>query len=107
MNIDGLLGFGSLKEFKPKWGYFHDSCKWGENIVFGRLGACWRMYTIEGFPLTRSSHSLEIDNWGHTIISKLGSSKVEYDFDDLQSTANGLRNMIKQMIEENQLEGYT
>ena len=97
--IDGLIGFSELKAITPEFGYFHDTYAWGEDFVFGRKGACWRLYSKEGYPLTRDSHSITLGSFG-MLTSKLGASEQEYDIRDLTEDYEGLKNLIRYMIEE-------
>jgi len=94
-----LIGFKDLKTIKPEFGHFHEAYEWG-TCILGKMGACWRVYTKEGYQLrVRPSHSLELGSFG-TLTSKLGASEEEYDIMDLMEEYRGLKNLISYMIKE-------
>lgn len=95
-----LIGFPKMEKVTPDFEkHFHDCFQVGNNLIAGRFGACWRLYTNEGYPLTRKSHTLRMESFGK-IVSELGASEVEYDLHDLMDDYNGIKNLIKAMIKE-------
>lgn len=96
---NGLIGFEGLKNITPDFGHFHDAYEWGE-LILGKNGACWRVYSKEGYMLrVRPSHSLELGSFGQ-LKSTLGASEEEYDLMDLMEEYKGIKNLISHMIKE-------
>jgi len=94
-----LIGFKDLEAITPKFEHFHEAFKWGE-LILGKRGACWRVYTKEGYQLrVRPSHSLELGAFGQ-LKSTLGASEEEYDIMDLMEEYKGIKNLIHHMIKE-------
>lgn len=99
-----LKGFKTCEPAVADFDNFHECYKVDGGLIAGCFGACWKLYTKEGYPLTRASHSFTMDDWGNTIISKLGSTEVEYDFRDLVEQDIGLRRMIMALIHKSNSE---
>jgi len=94
-----LIGFKDLEPITPKFEHFHEAYQWG-SLILGKMGACWRVYTNDGYQLrVRPSHSLELGGFGQ-LKSTLGASEEEYDTMELLEEYRGIQRLIRSMINE-------
>ncbi len=91
-----LTGFRELK--KIKFNNFHEAYEWG-GFVLAKMGACWRLYNKEGYPLTGIAHTIKLGTFGD-LECELGASKFECDMSDIVEKDAGLRRMITTMIDK-------
>lgn len=103
-NDMSLIGFKDLEEVEVDFGHFHESYKLNDWMIAGKHGACWKIYSPDGwmYPVDYA-HSIELGSFGK-LICKLGARETEYDTHELIEMYEGqkrlVENTVRRMLKE-------
>ncbi|HEC63970.1 hypothetical protein LCGC14_2849540 [marine sediment metagenome] len=101
-NKHGLIGFKGLE--KISFHNYNNAYKWGSFFVLAKMGACWRLYTKEGYPMSGPAHTIKLGTFGDLECS-VGAHEFEIEMHDKVEEYQGLKRMINTMIDEREKNG--